>query len=292
MSDDRWNFEFVNGEWVQKGHKLSSFYGAGLFYGAGCFETLLAENGRIYKYNDHIKRLLDGLRYLGRNEYSIPDSGEIREIISEIIQKMKPESGRCRIRIQCSLPERGYNHSPNLDDSVNIHITVDELSTSIKKGIKLKTADTRVVPAACKPAHLKLSNMLHYRNAYNEARRAGCDDALMLNIKGHTAETSVANIFWMKDDQIYTPSAECDILPGIMRNSVIDLLKISFSEKVIHDGEFNPSSLLDADIVWLTNSIIEICAVSHLDGKEIGQNSSFLSRLSDELSEYKNEHME
>jgi branched-subunit amino acid aminotransferase/4-amino-4-deoxychorismate lyase len=72
------------------------------------------------------------------------------------------------------------------------------------------------VPGECRPASLKLSNMLHYRNAFREAADAGADDALMLTVMA-IAESSIANIFWKKENEVYTPSPACDILPGIMR---------------------------------------------------------------------------
>lgn len=292
MGDELSNLEYANGEWISKDHKSISLYGSGLFYGAGCFETMLAENGKIFKFSDHLNRLYEGLKYLGRTADSIPDAHRIREIISDLMERKRLGTSRCKIRFQCSLPERGYYQSPKNNDAVIVHITADKVQPPVDKFFTLKTVKTCVVPSVCKPAHLKLSNMLHYRSANNEAVNAGYDDALMLNVNGFVAETSRANIFWMKGDQIYTPSERCDILPGIMRNFVLKILRESFNDKRIIEGEFYTSSMHDADQIWITNSILEICKISQIDEKRISQNNLFINKLNDQLTDFKTDYME
>jgi branched-subunit amino acid aminotransferase/4-amino-4-deoxychorismate lyase len=289
MKDNR-SLEFLNGDWINGSDHTVSLTGAGLFYGAGCFETLLVEESKIFKFNEHMKRLLDGLRYLGRESNSLPEPDQIRGIISELLLKKGLNERKCRVRVQCSLPDRGYETSA--DGAVILHITADKISSPTYSKVKLCRVNTKVVPSVCRPSHLKLSNMLHYRQAYHEAQLNGSDDAIMLNMNHFVAETSKANIFWMKGDHIYTPSAECDILPGIMRNSIVDILHKSFKEVYLTEGEFDFSSLADSDFIWVTNSIQEISGVSHLDNLEIGQNVNFLLNLKEKLMQYKKDYME
>lgn len=289
MKDNR-SLEFFNGDWIKSGDHAGSLIGAGLFYGAGCFETMLIEEDKIFKFNEHMKRLLDGLRYLGRESKTLPEPNQIREIISELIRKKGLVGRKCRVRVQCSLPDRGYETSA--EGSVILHVTADKISPSGNSQVKLSRVNTKVVPSECRPSHLKLSNMLHYRQAYQEAQLNGSDDAVMLNMNHCVAETSMANIFWMKGDHIFTPSAECDILPGIMRNSIVDILHQSFNEVYLTEGEFEFPSLADADFIWITNSILEISGVSHLDRIEMGQNETFLLNLTEKLMQYKKDYME
>lgn len=289
MKDNR-TLEFLNGDWIKSRDHAGSLIGAGLFYGAGCFETMLFEEGKIFKFSEHMKRLLDGLRYLGRESKSLPEPDQIREIISELIRKKGVEGSKCRVRVQCSLPDRGYETLAN--GPVIIHVTADKITPSGNPNVKLGRVKPKVIPSECRPSHLKLSNMLHYRQAYHEAQLSGSDDAVMLNMNHCVAETSKANIFWMKGDHIYTPSAKCDILPGIMRNSVVDILHQSFKEVYLTEGEFEYSCLADADFIWITNSILEISGVSHLDSFETGQNETFLLNLKEKLMHYKKNYME
>lgn len=289
MNENR-SLEYLNGNWIKRGEGVGSYIGAGLFYGAGCFETMLLEEGKIFKFNEHIKRLHDGLCYLGRESQNLPEPDQLRELISELIHKNELKRSRCRVRIQCSLPERRIEYST--DESVILHITAEKISPSVNPVEKLSRVNTKVVPAVCRPTHLKLSNMLHYRQAYHEAQLRGSDDAVMLNMNNFVAETSKANIFWMKGDQIFTPSAECDILPGIMRNSILDILHYSFKEVTLNEGAFEFLNLANADLIWITNSIMEISAVTSLDGLETGQNETFLLKLKKKLKQYKKGYME
>ncbi len=282
--------EYLNGEWVTPKKGAGLLLGAGFYYGAGCFETMRAEDGSVYKFNEHMNRLSDGLKYLGKEGKSIPSPEYIREVVSEILLKNNLEKGPCRIRVQCSLSERGYAVSNQ--ESVILHVSAEKIESAGSKEFKLGQVQTRVIPDHCKPAHLKLCNMIHYRHAYREAIQGGNEDALMLNMDHYVAETSKANIFWMKGDQIYTPSFGCDILPGIMRNSIIELIKQSFKKKHVIEGSFKYPELSDADLIWVTNSIVEIQRVTHLDGKLIEVDDPFLDELQMNFREFKKMYME
>ena len=290
MMIDMQNREYFNGEWINPEEGSGKILGAGFFYGAGSFETMRAENGLVFKFNEHMNRLHKGLRYLGKESKHLPDPDNIREIISDIIRKNKLEESPCRIRVQCSLPERGYALSNN--KSLILHVSAEKIAPPGSTEYKLGQVQTRVVPDRCKPAHLKLCNMIHYRHAYREATQNGNDDALMLNMDHYVAETSKANIFWMKGDHIFTPSIKCDMLPGIMRNSIIGVIKQSFSKKKVIEGTFKNSEMSDANLIWITNSIVEIREVTHLDGQLINMDITFLNKLQTKFLEYKREYME
>ena len=97
------------------------------------------------------------------------------------------------------------------------------------------------------------------------AVRKGFDEALFLNTQGQVAEGCVANIFWVKAREVYTPAVACGILEGTARARVIQqCLELGMP---IHEGSYRPEELFDADEVFLTNALMGIMPVSRLEDK-------------------------
>ena len=133
-------------------------------------------------------------------------------------------------------------------------------------GIKLQTAKWRRPPANTAPTDAKAAGLYmictlskHY------AEKNGFDDALMLDYKGHVAESTGSNIFFIKNKKLYTPIADC-FLNGITRKTVIKIAKKN-KIKVI-EKKILPKELLIADEIFLTGTAVEITPVSQIDSKK------------------------
>ncbi len=256
----------------------------GLMYGAGCFETIRSSHGRFLHFERHIDRLKKGMEYLNIRPPESYDLQSIQEAVRLIIAKNQLENRDALVRIQVSdSGKRGYRVVS--EQNPFFMITADQAG-EYKEGYQLVTVSNRVIPGICRPNDLKLCNCLHYMEAWREARSRNVNDALMLTVDGIVAETSIANIFWKKGNNIYTPSEECDILPGIFRGIVIDLLNEMSSYRV-NEGRYSPSDVTDADLVWVTNSVKQIQPVSRCDEKKIPVESQFYDELWSHLDQYK-----
>lgn len=275
---------WLNGKFVKREEAFLPAETSGLYYGAGCFETMLWEHGSIFRFSRHIGRLLDGLIYLGVNIGCMPSEDRLREVIERLLSLNSYQELRAKVRIQASLKTKGGYKDEDLTDIILL-ITTDKVSVDVPERSMI-ISDTSVVPNECKPAHLKLSNMLHYRQAGREALKAGVDDAVMLTTGGLVAESSIANIFWKRGEKIYTPSEACDILPGITRNSLLELLKDEEDYRV-EEGEYDVKDLQHADAVWLTNSVMGIVAVSEINGVQFNTPNSFFHRLAVSFESFK-----
>ena len=101
---------------------------------------------------------------------------------------------------------------------------------------------------------------------------------IFLNSKGQLAEGSLSNLFFIKDNVIYTPADDCGLLPGIMRHKVVELLE----ENTIscQKGHYSLEELLAADEVFVTNSLMEIMPVNRIDDQvfKVGLDTS-LARI-------------
>jgi len=111
----------------------------------------------------------------------------------------------------------------------------------------------------------------HYANsvlAQQEAKLKGYDEALLLDANGYVAEGSGANFFFEKDDVLYTPPAG-NILPGITRNTVLELAKELEIEVV--EKHFTPEEVKEADSAFFTGTAAEVAGIKSLDDYEFPQ---------------------
>lgn len=274
--DKNSDFYFLNGEKVSVIDINQKLFSSALFYGTGCFETMRYDNDHICRFEDHIRRLYRGLDYLQLPKHLYPEKEFLRQKITHLVNNSAIEEGLAKIRVQCSLIE---NNGYHLDSDVEllIHIRVSTIQ-DIDQPVRLLTAKTRVIPSECRPSELKLSNMLHYRSAFREAVKQNYDDALMLSIDGYVAETTTANLFWAQKNRVVTPSKDCSILPGIMRGNTIQAIKKS-GKLNIEEGKYKKESILNADLVWISNSVIEFRPVISIDEVKLKCNENLLKEI-------------
>ncbi|PWN06353.1 aminotransferase class IV [Rhodohalobacter mucosus] len=237
----------------------------GIYHGTGAFETMLSDRGAIFRFEDHVQRLQRGLQYLELQSDAFQDAEYLRGDVEKLLDANGLQEKRSRVRIQVSeAGDGGYSTQAPLPGITLI--TADELPDAAVNPVRLVTSPVRTIPSASRPAELKLSNMLHYRDAMRRAKRKGADDALLLSTGGRVAETAIANIFWFRKGIIRTPSPACDILPGIMRDALKRMVKESFVEQFeMEEGGFHPEDLHGAECAWITNSVRGITPVSSLD---------------------------
>jgi len=248
----------LNGELVQENQAVVSPFNRGMMYGDGCFETIRSYSGKFLGWEMRFDRLKGGLDYL---DIDIPfTSQELEEQILSLLDKNKLSKVDAMIRLQCwRKGGQGYTPSSSKADWM---IQASSLSKN-ENPIDLVLAETRCIPSEALERKYKLSNGLNYIKAAQEARRKSGDDALMLTVKGKISETTSANIFWIMGDKVFTPAAECDLLPGVTRSIVIDVIQslgIGFEE-----GVYDLEAIEEAEVVFCTNSLKEISVVQRLD---------------------------
>jgi 4-amino-4-deoxychorismate lyase len=109
---------------------------------------------------------------------------------------------------------------------------------------------------------IKSLNFLENIIARREASREGYDEAIFLNEKGEIAEGTANNVFWVKKNTLYTPSFECGLLPGIVRELLIN----SASELglCVEEGRYGPGCMTASSLAFLTNSLSGIVLISEL----------------------------
>jgi len=146
-----------------------------------------------------------------------------------------------------------------------------------RQGFRLVTSKSRRHTDATWVAH-KTLNYLENLTAREAAHRSGADDALFLNERDEVAETSSGNLFAVSGDRLVTPDSSCGLLPGILRAWVMETYPVS-QERIPY------AALLDAQEVFVTNSVVGVMRVSSIDGIPVRMPDTGVARtLSDRLA--------
>ena len=211
----------------------------GLHYASCVFEGERAYGGEIFKLREHTERLFDSARLL---DFAIPYSvDEIDAVCRELLVLNNLSDAYVRPAAWRGSEMMGVSAQTN---RINVAIAVWDWPSYFSpeqrlKGIRLdisewRRPDPRTIPAKSKAAGLYMICTL----SKHAAERKGYADALMFDWRGQVAEATGANIFFVKDGKIHTPTPDC-FLDGITRRRSIDLAKargIEVIERVDHAG--------------------------------------------------------
>ena len=262
-----------NGEFVPweeaKVHVLSHglHYGTGVFEGIRCYET---ERGpAIFRHMDHLDRLAKSaeLFYL-----QLPFStDEIAEATRELIRRNGLRS--CYIR---PLAFRGYGEMGLYADSpMEMTVAVWPWGAYLgddgkRDGIRAKVSSWRRISPAGLIPHAKASGQyLNSILAKTESKRAGYEEAILLDERGFVCEGSGENIFLVRDGEIVTPGHAAAILDGINRKSVIQIAR-DLGYTVV-ERDIARAELYLAEEIFFTGTAAELVPVREVDDHPIGE---------------------
>lgn len=235
-----------------------------LHYGSGVFEGIRAYKNKkgiaVFRLQDHIDRLFESARYY---QMKIPFSKkEITEAIKKIIKINK--LGSCYIR---PIVFRGYGEIGLYPKNIPVDVAIIAIpwgaylgEDSIKNGVKAKISKWVRIPNRSLPMEAKATGQyLNSILAKMEIVDSGYDEAIMLDDKGYIAEGPGENIFIVKKDKIFTPRADSGILPGITRDSVIQIAnELGFK---VTEKNITPKGLIQANELFFTGTAAEVVPI-------------------------------
>jgi len=240
-------FIYKNEQILNHHEALISIDERGFLFGDGLFETCRFIDKKIINFEAHLARIKIGLVNLKLNA----DFQNIETKCYNLIKKNNLQDGIIRISISRGIGSKGYlptNETPNL-----VIIQTKELP------IAPKIANLTICDINPPPFKFKSANALQYVLAKIFAHENNFYDAIMLDEKGYICETSSANIFWIKDQIIYTPSDNLNMVRGTIRQALIELKDLK-----IKCGKFKISALKNADEVFVTNSTLLILPIDKI----------------------------
>jgi len=238
-------------------------------YGDGLFEGIRIYHSKVFKLDEHLKRLYHGIAYLGYEMHIGYD--ELRATTLDICRQAELTEGYIRLNVTRGT---GLGLDPkNINRSPNVMIMVSTLalypSEMYEMGLSVITSPIRVIPADSLDPRVKCigryaSNIL----AKHLANRNGAGDGLMLNHQGYVAEGTGNNLFVVKDGVVRTPHPSTGILQGITRDTVIQLAKGAGYE--VREELLTPYDVFAADEAFFTGTATEVIPMISLDGSKIG----------------------
>ncbi len=224
----------------------------GYRYGDGLFETLRLENGTILLKDLHFKRLMMGLQLLKFELPKLFSPGKLADEILQLAEKNQVrELGRVRLSVF-----RGNGGLYDADRGLQYLLECWPLPESFnhlnENGLVID-----VFPDARKQVDafsgLKSANFLPYNLAAIYAKEQKLNDCLLLNTQGTIADSTIANLFVVKDDRFISPGPEQGAVDGVMRKYLLGRLR---SEGyTVEEGAVSMEDLVTATEVFLTNAI-------------------------------------
>jgi branched-chain amino acid aminotransferase len=242
-------------------------YGTGVFEGIRCYET---ERGpSVFRLADHLARLHDSARLLHMElPYGVE---ELRTACTDLIGANGLPECYLRPIAFYGYGELGVSAAGNPVETVIMSWPWGTYlgEEGMRNGISTKISSWQrigpnVIPHVAKATGVYVNSML----AVGEANRAGYDEAILLTADGYVADGSGENIFVVKDGVIRTPPLSTSILPGITRDTVIQIAQ-DLGHRV-EEANLIRSDLYLADEAFMTGTAAEVTPMRSVDDVEIG----------------------
>lgn len=230
----------------------------GFYFAQGVFETILIKKEAIF-LEEHINRLNKSIDIMNLGEHI--DTKFIKNFIKE--EKLK------NIVLKIVVTEK------------NIVFSTREIKYSkedYENGFKIKLSYVLRNPTS-RMTYIKSLSYNENLYEYNKANKEGFNEVIFLNIYGNIAEGATSNIFIIKDKKIYTPKISDGILPGVVRNWVIENFKVC-------EKHLNKKDLYSADEVFITNSVLGIMKVVQFEEKKY--NTNVVEKIRSEYEQFIN----
>lgn len=220
----------------------------GLQFGLGIFETIAVKNSRLVFGEQHLARMSQAASFFQLGD--LQERGISKLLLSAYIKEHNLQNGVLKIiltpkNIVISSRSNPYNQ--------------DNYQRGFRASFsKIRRNETS--PLVFYKTMNYGDNILEKRNALQEC----FDEKIFLNTQGQICEGSVSNIFFVKNDIIYTPKLSCGLLPGIIRGVLMD--NYAIKEELIY-----PDELSSYSECFVTNSLMGIMPVVQLENYTFSQ---------------------
>lgn len=262
---------FLNGEFMPLSEAKISPMDRGFLFGDGIYEVIPTYHGKAVGMTGHLSRMRDGLAAISiTNPYSAQQWQQNLDGLIDANASHFP-SGNIGVYFHISrgTDTKRYHAYPQ-----NITPTVFGFAFEIAPAQPLEAANVKPFKVALEEdkrwqrCHIKstslLGNVMHFQAGVD----SGVQETILHNSDGIITEASSCNVFMVKDNAIFTPPLDNQLLPGITRQ--IALEAFNRAGLGVEEKWFTKEDLFNADEVWLTSSSKEIAPVVEVDGKTIG----------------------
>jgi branched-chain amino acid aminotransferase len=258
---------WFNGRLVAAAEAVVPIAAHGVLCGDGVFETLRVYAGEPFRLDRHLARLVESAALVGLELSASPDV--LAAAVANLLHERALSEAVVRITVLRGIGPPGPD--PTDCGEALVFITArpydgypERIYTEGARAIVASTRQNEHSPLC----RVKSTSCQNHVLARAEARRAGVDEALLLNSRGEIAEGSVSNVFVCQGNRLLTPPLSSGCLPGVARAEVLELASgLGFQAE---EAVFTADAVLAADEALLTNSLLEVAPLVQLDGRDVG----------------------
>jgi len=280
------DLNYLNG-FKTENKNIISLKNPSFLYGINCFEGIrgyyLKKEDRIHivDFSEHIDRLIRSINLLEFN-ITIDKSQLMNEIHKIIIDQQIKENIYLRLTYFLD-GEVSWRQKEKISYTLNIR-SIDSyienpwpVTLGISKYIRISKDS---LPPFVKAG----ANYLNSRYALLESEKRGFQGTLMLNNKGFVSESSGSCVFFIKGNELFTPSEDSDILIGITRNSIIEIAKKGNIK--VHEEKIKPGDISDFDFGFLAGTMIEIKPITCVEDHFFNEKNETFNYIVNEYIKY------
>ncbi len=272
---------YVNGQMLDAQHAAISVHDAAIQHAVGLFETMQAFDGRVYRLEAHLKRLIDSATELGLTNRLVGEA--LAELVNTTLHANALDEARVRLTItggnlallgRGAADGKGPPHQPGV---ICVATPPTEYPAEyFEQGVTVTIADPKANPFDPLAGHKTTHYWTRLRTLV-EAGSAGAGETLWFSVTNHLVGGAVSNAFVVKDGQLATPIARGEepggtlrsaTLPGITRAAIIE--QAECADIPVHKRMLTIDDVLGADELFLTNSSWQVLPVVKIEKESIG----------------------
>lgn len=266
------NFYLYNDKLFKQSEVSISVESRGVRYGEGVFETMKFISDSILLFDLHMKRFFDGMDLLKLKPPPFFNPQKIKKLITDLCQKNNC-SDAARIRLSCIGGNGGtWDKQDQFADIIiqawklpdhYIEFNTNGLIIEVCEDVR-KSTDVL--------SNLKSNNYLPYLFAANKGKELKVNDMIIKNHLDHIADSTIANVFIIKDNRIMTPHLSDGPVAGVMRRNLLQILPAQ--GLIVDECNLTVNDILEADELFLTNAMYGVRWVQRFRDKTYFNNLS------------------
>ncbi|MDA0731443.1 MAG: aminotransferase class IV [Bacteroidetes bacterium] len=259
---------YINGDLFKRAEAKISVFDSGYLVGDGVWEAMRLYNGVLAFSNQHLDRLWAGAASIGMEM-----NFSREELLEKVHLTLDANDMHTDVHVRIMLT-RGTKTTPSQDPRLllsgpNLVIIAEHKKASKEssiKGVTLFTSTVRRGSPDYLDPRMNCHSKIHEVQALVQALEAGCDEALMLDVRGFVSTCNATNFFLIRKDEVWTSTgAYC--MNGITRNNVIHICE---QEGIVcRQKDFSLFDTYSADEAFVTGSFGGLTPVTKIDGRVI-----------------------
>jgi D-alanine transaminase len=259
---------YLNGDYIPLEEARISPLDRGFLFGEGIYEVIPSYAGRLVGFDLHMQRMEKGL---GDIALAAPLSyAQWRNVVAGLLERNELQDAAVYLHVS-----RGADSKRSHGAAIGLRPTIFAFVFAIPPAIEAQRSSVRGFKVVStedfrwKRCHIKstslLGNLLHYQ----QGQDSGGDECILYNERKQLTEASSSNVFVIRGKKISTPPVDNQILPGITRHIVLDILRQQ-SDVEVRERPIAMAEVHSADELWLCSSSKGIVPVTLLDGVAVG----------------------